>query len=133
MEKVLFTTLDDLKIQNWVVKKHTELNENFADWVIETGASLLEKREMPELIASRILKRRHPDLQEQVFFYIFGHAYFLDFFIPKKMLAVEIDGKQHKKTRVYDYRRDTLFRKLGIKTIRVSAKKVLKGDFPTWI
>ena len=69
------------------------------------------------------------DVQEQVYFRISGRSYFLDFFLPKYNLAIEIDGGYHKARRYEDKHRDMDFSHIGIRTIRIPSKDVLKGNF----
>lgn len=53
-------------------------------------------------------------------------GYIADFWCPKAKLVVETDGKQHlrKKAVAYDQDRDAAMAKIGIKTMRFSAKEV---------
>jgi very-short-patch-repair endonuclease len=49
--------------------------------------------------------------------------------VPKYKLAIEVDGNYHKICRVEDKERDKLCNSIGIRTIRISSKDVLRGDF----
>jgi very-short-patch-repair endonuclease len=51
-------------------------------------------------------------------------GYILDFYLPSRKLAIEVDGKRHDAE--YDSKRDSIIAyKLGIKTLRFSAWRVL--------
>jgi very-short-patch-repair endonuclease len=56
-------------------------------------------------------------------------AILVDFYLPKQMLAIEIDGGVHAKQRKYDAGRDKwLEETYGARTIRFSNKDVLKAN-----
>lgn len=44
-------------------------------------------------------------------------------------MAIEIDGSYHKIRRIEDKERDKMFNEIGIRTIRINSKDVLRGDF----
>lgn len=54
--------------------------------------------------------------------------YIVDFLIPNKRLAIEIDGEYHNNREEYDIKRDIYLEKIGLKVIRISNDKVLKTD-----
>ena len=99
------------------------------EWVVENGTRLFARRNKSELLAGERLAQLFPRVEQQVYFRIHGRSYFLDFYIPEKKLAIEIDGAYHKTRRETDKRRDMDFNKIGIRTIRISASSVLAGDF----
>lgn len=55
-----------------------------------------------------------------------GKIYFLDFFIPNKRLAIEVDGYSHNPMfqKEYDQIRDDAFSSIGIKTVRITNDEV---------
>lgn len=71
------------------------------------------------------------NLFRQVFFQIGGKAYFLDFFLPSKNIAIEIDGPYHNtdKQKEYDKKRDEAFASIGIRTIRFTVEEMLDPEF----
>lgn len=71
------------------------------------------------------------NLFRQVFFQIKKKCYFLDFFMPDKLIAIEIDGKQHKEEEqaAYDKVRDAAFLSIGIRTIRFTTDQLKEDDF----
>lgn len=127
MRKVVYTSIDYFRLKNWEVCSYKALNEKFVYWIEETTFKLLNKRTSVELKAMEELKEEYDCIYEQPFFMIRGRSYFLDFYLPKHKLAIEIDGKNHKDRASIDKQRDSLFREIGIRTIRIDAKDVYKG------
>lgn len=124
----IYTSLDNFRLKRREVLPYTDLGENFAEWIEETAMNLLCKRNDAELTAGAELKKR-TDTQEQVFFRINGRSYFLDFYLPKYRMAIEIDGGYHKMQRERDRERDRDFNEIGVRTIRINSKAVLEGKF----
>ena len=129
MKKKVYTSLDNFKLKHQEVKSYTELDDDMAEWIDENSIHLLISRNKAELLAGDELKKYVSDVQEQVYFRIEGHSYFLDYYLPKYKIAIEIDGNIHKIRKEEDKERDKLFSSIGIRTIRIPAKEVMKGDF----
>ena len=129
MKKEVYTTLDNFKLKRQEVRSYTELNDDMVEWIEENSIHLLISRNKAELQAGEELKKYVQDVQEQVFFMISGNSYFLDYYLPKYKIAIEIDGKYHKIRKIEDKERDMHFSDVGIRTIRISSKDVLKGNF----
>lgn len=125
----IYTSLDGFKSKYNIVKSYTDLGEEFVEWINNNTEKLLNNRNSAELIAERELKEYIKDVEKQVFFKICNHSYFLDYYIPSHRLAIEIDGGYHKLRKTDDKLRDSLFREIGIRTIRIKSKDVLKGNF----
>lgn len=49
------------------------------------------------------------------------NRFFADFYFKDLHLVVEIDGSSHNESKDYDYRRDELFLKRGLKTVRLKS------------
>lgn len=128
-KKVVYTSLDNFKLRHQEVRSYTELDDDMVEWIDENSIHLLINRNKAELQAGEELKKYVADVQEQVFFRIEGHSYFLDYYLPKYKIAIEIDGYYHKIRKEEDKERDKHFLQIGIKTIRIKAKDVLMGDF----
>lgn len=128
-ENIVYTSLDNFKLKNWIVESYTVLNEDFVEWVNENSIKLLINRNKAEMLAGEELKKHFNEVHEQVFFRLRGRSYFLDYYLPKLKIAVEIDGKYHKFRKLEDIQRDSDFREIGIKTIRISAKDALRPTF----
>ncbi len=129
MKKVVYTSLDNFKLKHQEVKSYLKLDDNMIEWIEENSIHLLISRNKAELKAGEELKKYVNDVQEQVYFRIEGHSYFLDYYLPKYKIAIEIDGSFHKIRKTEDKERDKLFWGIGIKTIRIPAKEVLRGNF----
>lgn len=67
--------------------------------------------------AQKIIMFEHP----------LNYKYILDFYIPSKMICVEIDGGYHlqRDNMVYDIKRDSRLRKVGIETLRLTNEDVM--------
>ncbi len=129
MKKIVYTSLDNFKLKHQEVRSYTDLDDEMVEWIDENSIHLLITRNKAELLAGDELKKFVSDVQEQVYFRIEGHSYFLDYYLPKYKIAIEIDGKVHKIRKEEDKERDKLFSSIGIRTIRIPAKEVMKGDF----
>ena len=129
MKKTVYTSLDNFKLKHQEVRSYTDLDDYMVEWIEENSIHLLISRNKAELLAGDELKKYVSDVQEQVYFRIEGHSYFLDYYLPKYKIAIEIDGKVHKIRKEEDNERDKLFSSIGIRTIRIPAKEVMKGDF----
>lgn len=132
MKKVVYTSLDNFKLKHQEVKSYSELDGSMVEWIEENSIHLLISRNKAELKAGEELKKYISDVQEQVYFKIEGRSYFLDYYLPKYKIAIEIDGSFHKIRKTEDKERDELFCGIGIRTIRIPAKEVLRGNF-IWV
>lgn len=129
MKRKIYTSLDNFKLKRTDVISYTELNDDLVEWINENSIKLLINRNKAEMLAGEELKKYVNEVHEQVYFRINGHSYFLDYYLPKYRLAIEIDGNYHKIRRVEDKERDKMFNDIGIRTIRINSKDVLRGDF----
>lgn len=128
-KKKIYTSLEGYKAKNRKTESYLELGDEFVEWINEKTVDLFAKRTASEILAGKELKIFTSDVQEQVYFRINGRSYFLDYFLPKYNLAIEIDGCYHRFRRFEDKQRDNDFSKIGIRTIRITSKEVLKGHF----
>ena len=96
-------------------------------WVVENRKRLMRTATLPEGVSASMFAHFDDKPVRQAYFMIRGRSYFLDFFFPAKMLAVEIDGSVHKFKKEHDRRRDADFRSIGIRTIRIKNKDVMAG------
>lgn len=129
MKRKIYTSLDNFKLKHTDVISYTELNDDLVEWINENSINLLINRNKAEMLAGEELKKYVNEVHEQVYFRISGHSYFLDYYLPKYKLAIEIYGNYHKIRRVEDKERDNMFNNIGIRTIRISSKDVLSGNF----
>ena len=130
--RIVYTSIDNLVLGKKIaVKSYRELSEDFAEWIVRNTERLLKNRLNSELKAASDLRKLTSDFLEQPFFMIDGRSYFLDFYVPRFRLAIEIDGKSHRGRSQIDKQRDGDFASIGIRTIRISANDVLMGRFIT--
>ena len=129
MKRKIYTSLDNFNLKRIEVISYTELGDDLVEWVNENSIRLLISRNKAELLAGEELKKYVNEVHEQVYFRIGNHSYFLDYYLPKYRLAIEIDGDYHKIRRIEDKERDKMFNEIGIRTIRINSKDVLRGDF----
>lgn len=123
---IIYSSIDNLELRKHEVRSYAELCTDFKEWIEETAVELLSKRNSAELRARNYLREIYKEVHEQPFFMIANRSYFLDFFIPSRNLAVEIDGGYHKRVKKYDKQRDIDFLNIGIRTVRIAAGKVIK-------
>lgn len=94
-------------------------------WIRQTREKLIAKRPKAEIYfwnslpahLRRCSKKQHP-------VQVNGRIYFLDIYIPKKKLAIEIDGSSHYSKQENDDQRDKDLNAIGIKTLRISNTEV---------
>ena len=125
--KVYTSAIDLYGIDNFV--PYTELPENFVSWIENTSIELINKSTMAEIKLKSIMSQSNTPIVEQVFFYINGKSYFVDFFLPAYKIIVEIDGGSHWKKEFEDLKRDKMFTNLGLRVIRITNNDVYREDF----
>lgn len=126
----VYTSVEGIELgRKIVVKSYRELSESFVEWITVNTEKLLTTRMPSELEAAKELRTLTSDFLEQPFFMIDGRSYFLDFYIPRYKLAIEIDGRSHRGRRKIDRRRDLDFANIGIRTVRISVSDVVCGKF----
>lgn len=118
-EKISIDGVEVLGIDKLSVASHS--------WVIVTRRRLLRNVTLPEKVTAQMLSRFEDRPVRQAYFKIRGRSYFLDFFFPERMVAVEVDGSVHRLTKDHDRQRDADFRSIGIRTIRIKNKDVMGG------
>lgn len=124
--RTVFTT-ERIRIDGVEVLGIDKLSPSTYKWIRENRERLLRSTTLPEKIAAQMLSSFGDSPVRQAFFMIRKRCYFLDFFFPKRMVAVEIDGSVHKLKKAHDRQRDADFRSIGIRTIRISNKDVMSG------
>lgn len=128
-KRYIYTSLDNFESKNNKVRNFNKLNDCWVEWINERSFELLMSKNKAEIIAGDELRKYVSEVHEQVYFRIRGHSFFLDYYLPKYRMAIEIDGGYHKKCREYDNKRDRLFNSIGVRTIRINSKAVLEGNF----
>lgn len=129
--KIIFTSIDDLRLNSkkYIACSYKNLKDEFAEWIEECTIKNLLSRPKAELKAAEQLKSLPIEVYEQPFFHINGRSYFLDFFLPKYNLAIEIDGGYHKARKDLDSLRNSDLSCIGIRTIRIKNEVVFEGRF----
>lgn len=109
--------LEDYKL----ISLFSGVPKSMQDWIECTREDLKNKANMYECLLGEYLINKKIKFVHQAPFIINGKIYFLDFYIPKKRLAIEVDGQYHTSIGqgTYDEIRDYNFEKIGIKTIRI--------------
>lgn len=123
MRKV-YTSLDGFTSEKCEVLPYTEMSENAVAWIDKNTARLFNSISLFEISFKQKLERWNILFYQQVFFCIEENFFFLDFLLPEYNIAVEIDGKDHKRRKKRDNRRDELFRSIGVKTIRIKNEQI---------
>lgn len=124
--RTIFTT-ENVHVEGVEVLGVEKLSASMRQWVAANRRRLLQTVTLPEKITAQMLARFDDRPVRQAFFMIRKRCYFLDFFFPERMVAVEIDGSVHRLKKAHDRQRDADFRSIGIKTIRISNKDVMSG------
>lgn len=120
-------TTENIKVDGVEVLGISRLSPKMREWVTSNRRILLQSATLPERATAQMLAKFDDKPVRQAFFMIRKRCYFLDFFFPKRMVAVEIDGSVHKLKKAHDRQRDADFRSIGIRTIRIRNKDVMEG------
>ena len=127
--RTIYTSVDGLVLPGIEVKGISDLPPQKREWVKATMKRLYAIPPLPERVAAMMVGRFETKPIRQAFFMIRKRCYFLDFFLPQYMVAVEIDGSIHRLKKDHDRRRDADFRSIGIRTIRIKNREVMEGRF----
>ena len=134
MKKIsVFTTVEGFKLSKNAKKRvqifpYETLSEYHREWILENAIRLMEYPTEAEIAFEQALVHDNIDYEKQSFFRINGHDYFLDFYLPKSKIAIEIDGAIHRAQKEYDKFRDDEFARIGIKVIRIHNSQAYKSD-----
>lgn len=77
------------------ISKFCHLSKNTKEWVWDNRERLRQSANIYEKEFMSYLKIKNIKFIHQALFYVCGKIYFLDFYIPSKKLAIEIDGDYH--------------------------------------
>lgn len=114
--------------REYILHDYESLPDEFKEWVLETSIRMMDNPTRAESLFEDYLKSKSVVYEKQVFFRINGKSYFLDFYIPSKRLAIEIDGGYHKVQKCYDMKRNKDFQRIGINTMRLANKVAFAKD-----
>jgi len=91
-------------------------------------AELRKKPTKEELIVGQFLTDTKTNFQFQRGFLVPFHR-IVDFYIPHNKIIIEVDGGYHKTTLEKDKLKDDIWKKRGIRTVRITNEQVLDGSF----
>lgn len=98
-------------------KSITELARELRNNPTESEKILWEQLRKRRLSGYRFVRQKpfiYEQNQDKRFFFI------ADFYCAEKKLVIEVDGSAHEYQEYYDYPRDLVLEKLGVKTLRIS-------------
>lgn len=121
----VYTSLEGLYLEKANVVSMKRLGDFSVEWITETAIRRIEESSPSKTRAKEEMERMFSEVEEQVYFKIYGRSYFVDFFIPEYNIAVMID--EGSSCRRKGNRRDEAFGEIGIKTVRISEERVLGG------
>ncbi len=129
----VFTVIEGFKLSKNTKKRvqifpYEALSESHREWILENAIRMIEHPTEAEIAFEQTLVHCKIDYEKQAFFRINERNYFLDFYLPKSRIAIEIDGSIHHAQKEYDKFRDGEFVSIGIKTIRIHNSQAYKTD-----
>lgn len=110
-----------------LIGQFCNLPKSKKEWIQDTREALKTKANKYEILLGEYLIERKVKFIHQAPFIIDSEMYFLDFYVPSKRLAIEVDGQYHQSItqELYDAERDNSFQSIGIKTIRISNNETM--------
>lgn len=105
-----------------IISKFSHLPFSKREWIETRRYELQFSANKYEHYVGEYLLSHNVSFIHQAPFIINGKIYFLDFFIPSLRIAIEVDGASHEYSWKHekDKDRDSNFKSIGIKTIRIS-------------
>lgn len=105
-----------------IISKFSHLPFSKREWIETRRYELQFGANKYEHYVGSYLLSHNVQFIHQAPFIINGKIYFLDFFIPSLRIAIEVDGASHEYSWKHekDKDRDSNFKSIGIKTIRIS-------------
>ena len=105
-----------------IISKFSHLPFSKREWIETRRYELQFSANKYEHYVGAYLLSHNVSFIHQAPFIINGKIYFLDFFIPSLRIAIEVDGASHEYSWKHekDKDRDSNFKSIGIKTIRIS-------------
>lgn len=123
--RIIYTSVKGLRIKDVDVRGIDGMALSVI--VRERRRILLQNATVPESVSAILMRGFDEKPIRQAYFRIRKRSYFLDFFFPSMMLAIEIDGSSHLSRKEHDRLRDADFRSIGIRTIRIKNADVMNG------
>ena len=114
--------------RRYILHDYDSYPDEYKEWILENSIRMMENPTKAESLFEQYLISKRVLFEKQVFFRINGKSYFLDFYIPSKKLAIELDGGYHKEQKSYDLKRNKDFQSIGISTMRLPNKVAFAND-----
>ena len=113
-----------------IIGKLSYVSKSRLEWIIDTRYKLQFSANKYEKEFGKFLIDNKIDFIHQMPFIISGIIYFLDFYIPDKRIAFEIDGESHSSMVKHDNDnyRDYQFNSINIKTYRIPNSEIGKNN-----
>lgn len=134
-KKVVSNRLKEYNKANYIedyriIGQFFNLPKSKKEWIEDTRESLKAKANKYENLFGEYLIKKKIKFVHQASFIINGKIYFLDFYIPSKRIAIEVDGQYHDSLYQEDYDdvRDYNFNSIGIKTIRIANNETMDAN-----
>jgi very-short-patch-repair endonuclease len=107
------------------VRHYRNIRNKAKPWKKRKAAQMARNQTWPE----KKLWTKLRDKQLGAWFYkqkiVLG--YIVDFWCPSAGIAIEVDGKSHRKRKAYDAKRDAVLRRKGIITMRFTNSAVCRN------
>lgn len=134
-KKVVSNRLNEYNKANYIedyriIGQFCNLPKSKKEWIEDTREQLKAKANKYENLFGEYLIKKKIKFVHQAPFIINGKIYFLDFYIPSKRIAIEVDGQYHDSLYQEDYDdvRDYNFNSIGIKTIRIANNETMDAN-----
>lgn len=134
-KKVVSNRLNEYNKANYIedyriIGQFCNLPKSKKEWIEDTKEQLKAKANKYENLFGEYLIKKKIKFVHQAPFIINGKIYFLDFYIPSKRIAIEVDGQYHDSLYQEDYDdvRDYNFNSIGIKTIRIANNETMDAN-----
>lgn len=121
----VYTSLEGLYLERANVVSIKELGAFSVEWVTETGIRRIKERTPAKIRAKEEIEGLFSEVEEQVYFKIKEKSFFVDIYIQDLNVAVMVDKEEWCGNK--GNRRDEIFNDIGVRTVRVSEKRVMDG------
>lgn len=105
------------------------MNKNLNEWIKNNRSKLIATRTRAErYLFSKLPRNIRQSAKIQHPIIVNDHVYFVDIYLPKIQVAIEVDGWSHAAKQEKDDLRDKELLGLNIKTLRISNTEVFCDD-----
>lgn len=105
------------------------MNKNLNKWIKNNRSKLIATRTRAErYLFSKLSRNIRQSAKIQHPIIVNDHVYFVDIYLPKIQVAIEVDGWSHAAKQEKDDLRDKELLSLNIKTLRISNTEVFCDD-----